>query len=78
MAPVGELAVPEDQTRCRCRCDGVIAVSGMDQPVACEAPCCLPAGHSGGRHACPRHDLARLANARRGVEAAEESRALAT
>eukprot|EP00969_Alexandrium_andersonii_P070133 3094693-Alexandrium_andersonii.AAC.1 len=37
MAPVGELAVQEDPTRCRCRCDGVIAVSGTEQPVACEA-----------------------------------------
>eukprot|EP00969_Alexandrium_andersonii_P286959 12685341-Alexandrium_andersonii.AAC.1 len=29
-------------------------------------------------HACQRHDLARLANTRRGVQAAEEARALTT
>eukprot|EP00969_Alexandrium_andersonii_P346616 15324463-Alexandrium_andersonii.AAC.1 len=69
---------PSQRQRCSCRCDGVISLSDTGEAVACEAVCCLPRGHEGGTHACPRHDLARLANARRGVQAAEEARALQT
>eukprot|EP00969_Alexandrium_andersonii_P144651 6396739-Alexandrium_andersonii.AAC.1 len=64
--------------RCGCRCGGAIALEGAGEAVECEALCCLPRGHDGGIHFCGRHDLARLAQARHGVEAAEEARAAQT
>eukprot|EP00969_Alexandrium_andersonii_P146219 6466724-Alexandrium_andersonii.AAC.1 len=66
LAPVGELGLSADPARCGCRCDGVISLANTGESVACEAVCCLPRNHDGGIHACARHDLARLAQARRG------------
>eukprot|EP00969_Alexandrium_andersonii_P361675 15458062-Alexandrium_andersonii.AAC.1 len=74
MAPVGELELSADPTRCGCRCGGTITLVGTGEAVECEALCCLPRGHESGIH----HDIARLAQARRGIEAAEEARAAQT
>eukprot|EP00969_Alexandrium_andersonii_P135384 5988161-Alexandrium_andersonii.AAC.1 len=71
MAPVGELELGADPTRCGCRCGGTITLAGTGEAVECEALCSLPRGHESGIHFCGRRDIARLAQARRGVDAGE-------
>eukprot|EP00969_Alexandrium_andersonii_P004048 175796-Alexandrium_andersonii.AAC.1 len=78
MAPVGELELGADPTRWGCRCGGAITLAGSGEAVEREAVCCLPRGHDGGIHFCGRHDIARLAQARRGADAAEEAGAART